>query len=241
MKIVDAVWEKRNLGVDVTEIVCEASDSKEELISALSKVKAPYSVCKVPSGAVELLLCAQEQGYQVIEMSIGMEREMKDLELPSMYKGFASDIIIKDANDRETKLVLERIESGNIFKTDRIAMDPYFGKKIAGKRYGNWIRDLIQKDAHMCIGYYREEPVAFGVTADKEGQVSNAVFGGLLNTETGKGLGFISLYANLVSAEKRGNKKIKTYVSSNNPAVITLHLRFGYSIAEMQYVLIKHQ
>ena len=89
MKIVDAVWEKRNLGVDVTEIVCEASDSKEELISALSKVKAPYSVCKVPSGAVELLLCAQEQGYQVIEMLIGMERKTKDLELPSKYKGFA--------------------------------------------------------------------------------------------------------------------------------------------------------
>ena len=28
MKITDAFWEKRNLGVDVTEIACAASDSR---------------------------------------------------------------------------------------------------------------------------------------------------------------------------------------------------------------------
>ena len=45
MKITDAFWEKRNLGVDVTEIQCAASDSREELKDALAGIKPPYSVC----------------------------------------------------------------------------------------------------------------------------------------------------------------------------------------------------
>ena len=32
---------------------------------------------------------------------------------------------------------MREIESGDIFETDRIALDP-FRKKMAGKRYANW-------------------------------------------------------------------------------------------------------
>ena len=241
MKIVDAVWEKRNLGVDVTEIVCEASDSKEELISALSKVKAPYSVCKVPSGAVELLLCAQEQGYQVIEMSIAMEGKTKELSLPRIYQRFASEISVRDADEEQTEQILREIESGSIFKTDRIALDTHFGEEAAGKRYANWTRDLIEQGAHVCIGYYKDIPAAFGVNIDRAGAVSDAILGGALNTGTKIGLGFLSLYTNLTSAIRNENARMKTHVSSNNLPVIHLHLQFGFQIGEMQYVLIKHQ
>ncbi len=240
MKIVDAVWEKRNLGVDVTEIVCETSESKEELIFVLSKVNTPYSVCKIPGGAAELLLCAQEQGYQVIEMLIGMEGKTKELSLPRIYQRFASESFVCDANEEQIGRILQEIESGSIFKTDRIALDPYFGNLMAGKRYSNWIQDLLKKDARMCIGYYKDIPVAFGVNQDKEGSVSDAVLGGVLSSETGVGLGFLSIYANLVSAIRHGNTKVKTHVSSNNPAIIHLHLQFGFQIGGMQYVLVKH-
>lgn len=240
MKIVDAVWEKRNLGVDVTEIVCEASDSKDELISALSKVKAPYSVCKVPSGAVELLLCAQEQGYQVIEMSIAMEGKTKELSLPRIYQRFASEISVRDADEEQTEQILREIESGSIFKTDRIALDTHFGEEAAGKRYANWTRDLIEQGAHVCIGYYKDMPAAFGVNQDKEGAISDAVLGGALSNGAGVGLGFLSIYANLISAIRHGNTKVKNHVSSNNPPIIHLHLQFGFRIGEMQYVLVKH-
>ena len=241
MKIVDAFWQKRNLGVNVTEIQCEPADRKEELASGLSKIQAPYSVCKVPGGAVELLLCAQEQGYQVIEMSIGLESGIRNLELPTVYKRFAPEITIKDADKEQEELVLKEIESGSIFKTDRIALDPYFGETAAGKRYANWTRDLIQQGGRVCVGYYKDIPTAFGVNQDREHKESNAVLGGLLNNRAGVGLGFLSLYTNLYSAKEHGNIKVKTHVSSNNPAIIHLHLQFGYHINEMQYVLIRHQ
>ena len=241
MKITDAFWEKRNLGVDVTEITCEITDSREELKKVLAGIEAPYSVCKVPGGAAELLLCAQEQGYQVIEMSIGMEGKTKELALPRIYQRFASEISIEDASSEEIDQVLRRVESGSIFKTDRIALDPYFGEEFAGKRYANWTRDLLKQGAHLCIGYYKDKPAAFGVNKEKENAVSDAVLGGALGTTAGVGLGFLSIYANLISAIRHENKKMCTHVSSNNPAIIHLHIQFGFQISEMQYVLIKHR
>ena len=241
MRITDAFWEKRNLGVDVTEIACAASDSREELIAVLSEVRAPYSVCKIPGGAAELLLCAQEQGYRMIEMSIGLEVGIKHLELPLVYRRFEQEIAIKDADGQQIETILREIESGSIFKTDRIALDSYFGDVVAGKRYANWTRDLLQQGGRVCVGYYKDVPVAFGVNQDKECGISDAVLGGLLNSKAGVGLGFLSLYTNLYSARQHGNIKVKTHVSSNNPAIIHLHLQFGYRVNEMQYVLIKHQ
>ncbi len=241
MKITDAYWEKRNLGVDVTEIACAASDNKEELISVLSEVRTPYSVCKIPGGAAELLLCAQEQGYRVIEMSIGLEGKTKDVGLPSMYRRFEPEISIRDAEAKQIEEILQEVESGSIFSTDRIALDPHFGPKAAGRRYANWIRDLLQQGAHLCVGYYKDLPVAFGVNQDKGRGVSDAVLGGALNNEAVVGLGFLSIYANLISGIQHGNTKIQTHVSSNNPPIIHLHRQFGFQISEMQYVLVKHQ
>ena len=241
MKITDAFWEKRNLGVDVTEIACAASDSREELISALSEVKTPYSVCKIPGGAAELLLCAQDQGYRVIEMSIGLEGKTRELALPFIYRRFEPEIAIRDAKSEQIEEVLWEVEAGDIFNTDRIALDPHFGKKVAGRRYANWIRDLLHQGAHLCIGYYKDIPAAFGVNQSKEGGISDAVVGGALSNGTGVGLGFLSIYANLVSGIQQGNTKIKTHVSSNNLPIIHLHRQFGFQIHEMQYVLVKYQ
>ena len=241
MQVIDAIWEKRNLGTDVLEVQCETSDSSEALKSVLQSIKVPYSVCKIPSGEVELLKCAQELDYQVVEMSICMEGKLKDIALPKVYERFMKDVTVKEADEDEIEYVLKHIEQGELFATDRIALDSCYGKKIAGKRYGNWVKDLLPKGARVCIALFKDIPVAFGINLDKENSVSDAFLGGILSNEEGSGLGFLSLYANIVTAQKYGNRKIISNVSSNNPAIINLHLQFGYKIRSMQYVLIKHQ
>lgn len=241
LKIIDAIWEKRNLGTDVFEVQCEREDCIEELYTALHEIKTPYSVCKIPSGSVNLLKCAQELGYQVIEMSICMEGSLKDIILPKIYERFMKDVDIKEANAEEIECVMKHIEQGELFATDRIAVDSYFGKKIAGIRYSNWVKDLLPKGARVSIALFKNVPVAFGINIDRENSVSDAFLGGLLENGVGSGLGFLALYANIVTAKKYGNKKIVSSVSSNNQAIINLHLQFGYRIKNMHYVLIKHQ
>lgn len=240
MIVIDAFWEKRNLGTDVVEIQCEMEDSVEQLVEALNDVRAPYSVCKVPGICVDLLRCAQENGYQVVEMSIGMEGRTKDIELPSIYQRFMRDVQIKEADEQERQYVLNKIEEGSIFQTDRIALDPCYGSAIAGKRYSNWVKDLLPKGARICLATLKDEPIAFGINMDKENGVSDAFLGGLLDENAGRGFGFLALYANLTAAKQYGNKKVVTSVSSNNPAIINLHLLYGFKISKMNYVLIKH-
>ena len=241
MKIIDAVWEKRNLGTDVTEIQCDAEDDIDKLKSVLQDVNVPYSVCKIPSTCVELLRCAQEQGYQVVEMSIGMEGKTKDIELPTIYQRFIRDVELREADEREIEHVLNKIEDGTIFQTDRIALDPHYGNKIAGQRYCNWVKDLLPKGARICLATLKGKPVAFGINIDKDNGVSDAFLGGILDEKEGRGFGFLALYANLTAAKQHDNKKIVTNVSSNNPAIINLHLQYGFKISGMNYVLVKHQ
>lgn len=241
MKIVDAVWEKRNLGTDVTEIQCEVGDTLEDLQQTLQISRTPYSVCKIPSTCVDLLRCAQNEGYHVVEMSIGMEGKTKEIELPVIYQRFMKDVEIVEANQEEINYVLEKIEEGNIFQTDRISLDPCYGKKIAGIRYGNWVRDLLKRNARICLAKIKGSPIAFGINMDKENGISDAFLGGILDENKGRGFGFLALYANLAAAKKYKNKKIVTNVSSNNHAIINLHIQYGFKISGMNYVLIKHQ
>lgn len=241
MKVIDALWEKRNLGTDVIEIQCEMEDSIDKFKAILQDVHAAYSVCKIPSVCTDLLRCAQDQGYQVVEMSIGMEGKTKDIELPAIYQRFMKDVELREANETEVEYVLKHIEEGTIFKTDRIALDPHYGNKIAGKRYCNWVKDLLPKGARICLATLKGTPVAFGINIDKDNGVSDAFLGGILDENVGRGLGFLALYANLTAAKKYNNKRIVTNVSSNNPAIINLHLQYGFRISGMNYVLVKHQ
>ena len=115
--------------------------------------------------------------------------------------------VYKRQEQRES--ILREIESGDIFETDRIALDPYFGKEMAGKRYANWSRDLLEQNGHVCVGYYKDTPAAFGVNIDKENAVCDAVLGGMLNHGGRAGLGFLSLFTNLYSARERGKMCIR--------------------------------
>ena len=121
MKIIDALWEKRNLSTDVIEIVCEDDDTVEMLNETLKTIKVPYAVCKVPNNRSDLLLCAQKNNFSVIEMSIRLEAKTNDLELPRIYNRFMKDVTIKEADEHEIEYVLKKIEDGKIFTTDRIS------------------------------------------------------------------------------------------------------------------------
>lgn len=73
-------------------------------------------------------------------MSIGLEIGLRELTLPAVYRRFEQEIVVKEADREQRESILREIESGDIFETDRIALDPYFGKEMAGKRYANWSR-----------------------------------------------------------------------------------------------------
>ncbi len=241
MRVIDAVWEKRNLGVEVQEIVCDGTETANELQEQLSEIRMPYSVLKIPSGSTELLMASQSVGYCFVETAVSLDGKVSTMELPRLYQRFEPLIEVRRAEGEALDKILQEMEAGDIFETDRIARDPHFSKQIAGRRYANWTRDELDRGAEAVISYYKEQPVAFGINLRSEGTVYDAFLGGVFTESANKGLGFLALYANMESIRQQGGTRIVTRVSSNNLPILRLHMQYGYGITDMNYILIKHQ
>lgn len=241
MRIIDAFWEKRNLGIDVSEVVVEENDTLDDLDSVLKDNKSSYCVLKINTGQIDLLWRAQELGFKLIETGIELEGRIDNLGLPAFYNRFESFLTVDEGDENIRERVMSLIRKGDIFSTDRIALDPYFSKKMAGERYYNWINDELERGSKLVIAYYKDEPIAFGVNKSLDEQTYDAFLGGMLPNVSNKGLGFAALYANYVSIKNQGGRKIVTRVSSNNSPILRLHIQYGYGITNMNYILVKHQ
>lgn len=241
MRVIDAVWEKRNLGVEVQEIICDGTEPVDELKEQLLAVRVPYSVLKIPSGCTDLLMAGQSAGYCFVETAISLDGKVSTMELPRLYQRFEPLIEVSRAEGEALDKILQEIETGDIFETDRIARDPYFSQQIAGMRYANWTKDELDRGAEAVISYYKKQPVAFGINLCSEGTVFDAFLGGVFTESANKGLGFLALYANMESIRQQGGTRIVTRVSSNNLPILRLHMQYGYGITDMNYILVKHQ
>lgn len=71
MKIVAATWERRNLGLDVTEVTLDHKDLKNEpeTLEILKKYMMPrhYLLVKVPAGSIAFLAKLQALGFIFLE------------------------------------------------------------------------------------------------------------------------------------------------------------------------------
>lgn len=239
MKLVDALWEKRNLGVDCLELHCDANDPVDTVLGVLP-LRAAYQVVRVPAGRADLLLAVQDAGYRLIEMSIDLVRPLQDFEMPPTYKRFESSLSFREAQGDECERVLEIVASGNMFTTDRISLDPFFTAAQAGHRYACWSRELLQQGGTMYLAAYKGREIGFGINVERHAGVYDACLGGVFPGRDHSGLGFAPLYLNTIAPRQRGARKVVTQVSSNNLPILKLHFAFGYEPTGMDYVLIRH-
>ena len=239
MKIIDAFWEKRNLGCDVAEIICSYEDERleEERIKALFH---PYQVMKIPCSRGDMLFQAQELGFRVIECQVSFKTKTRKIILPEKYQRFYKEVSYHVASDEETKEVIRRIRDDRIFTTDRIALDPYFSTEIAGRRYANWIQDLMKNGYVIYIKCYREKVFGWVITSVLDGRIADMILGGNFQGKVWSGMGVIGHYLTIQIARDMGAESIKEAVSTNNLRSIKLLLEFGSNIEQIQYVLVKH-
>lgn len=239
MRLVEAIWEKRNLGLDCLELHCEPNDSVDA-VRAMLPLRASYQVVRIPAQRADLLLAVQESGYRLIEMSIDLSRHLQDFEIPALFRRFASRLSFREATGAECERVLQIVASGSMFTTDRISLDPFFTAAQAGHRYACWSRDLLQQGGTMYVAAYKERDIGFGLHIEKQKGVYDACLGGVFPGGDNSGLGFAPLYLNTVVPLQRGGRKVVTQVSSNNFPIFKLHLAFGYEPTGMEYVLVQH-
>jgi hypothetical protein len=240
MKIIDAVWEKENLGVTCQEIVVNDMDRIDELKETLNHIYSDYSIVKISPNMPNHMVLIQNLGYQYIETNIQMLVTKDSFVLPDIYKRYLNDVNYHLATIDEQRYILDHILSGNIFDTDKIAIDPLFSKKHSGKRYYNWSKQILESKGRMYAIYFKKEMIGFSLNYSVKSDESNAFLGGLLPQYRNKGLGFLPIYVNTLSSFDNDEYKIRTGVSSNNFPILRLHLSLGFIIEKLTYVLVKH-
>lgn len=241
MKIIDAVWEKRNLGVSCVEMEVGKADAVSEVVNELRKRTEQYQVVKAAPGRPDMAFAIQDEGFRYIETLFETTRRFKGKpETPEICKKYERNISYRFANNSEIERVLDEIRIGEIFSTDRIALDPKFSRQLAGQRYAFWMEDVFTRgNASMVISNYLGDDIGFDIHIDK-GKYCEMVLGGLFSEYKDCGLGFANTYCGINAAYEEGARVIKSHVSSNNYAAYRLHMLFGMQVRSMEDVFIKH-
>ena len=238
MKIVNAVWEERNLGVTATEITIEKNDSPDLVNEQLSGIESEYSVVRVPSDMAHILNVVQSSGYRFAEDMIHVEHDLAEVRMNRVMKRLYDSMAYREMTEQDFEQLLAEIGKG-MFDNDRISNDSFFPKGTASKRYLNWTMDLKDRGAAFYVITYGDEGAGFIVLEKKDDKTYYSVLGGGYEKYRGTGLGIVQKEPEIT--RKLGGKRLITSVSSNNVGQLKALIMNGYKPYAIDHVLIKHK
>lgn len=239
MEIRETPWEQRNLGVASSVEFFVSSEKSDEELEPIWNDTHAYQVLNIDAGNVVALLKAQAQGFHLIESKLTLTRSLSDISLPDLFKRYEKVLGYHYGDPEEIEHMLRIVRSGEMFLTDRVALDPVFGPKIAGQRYAFWAEDVLNSGGIAVMTMYKDTPIGFEIYSENEGKCTN-IIGGVYPEHANSSLGFAPLYTELLDQSRRGNRKVTTCVSSNNPSAFKLHELLGFQLSSMAYSLIRH-
>lgn len=247
MKCINAEWEIRNLGVRTVEISVEKKDlelSETEFLQAVENYRQQYSakyvVVKSDTRYPAISFFLQKTGYWLIENQIGLKLYREDaIRAFEEYKNLFEGVSYRQATEGDMEIIYRELKRG-MFKTDRIALDPFFGVEIANRRYAFWIKDAVNQGAKTCICLYKNNPVGFSVDKEKNNKIYDSLLGGIFARDELHNFGAAASQASTKKFIDGNYEFEKTAVSSNNLNVLQLHLMFGRKIDKIKNVFVKH-
>ncbi len=241
MKVIDAYWEKKNLGMSAVEVILNNDDLNIDYLHFADKMhtikkKYAYVVIKITAGSYKLINFVNDLGFKFIESQIKYSINLKRIKLSNNRGIHVNDSFsLKLVSDRKSyNYVISEIKKG-VFNTDRIAIDNRFGVDVSNIRYANWLDDMFGKDeSKLFILYYKGQPFGFHA-----GSCLNSLyqgnFGGVF-VDYQKGM-FGAYWSYLfIDGVKDIYEKVMFSCSSNNLKVIKLWHIFEPTIENIQYV-----
>lgn len=239
MKIIDAIWEKRNLGVACVELSLEATDTVAEVKKVLARIETDYLVVKVPAGVSNLMLLVSEMGCLFVEASIHITRKVADLELSGIEKRLADSVSYAPMQDGDFGILRDEIRNG-MHETDRVALDSHFTREQASNRYIGWIQDEMGRGAQVYKLIYKDQSIGYFTMKDLGGGVYYPFLAGMYHSHRNSGLGFNVPYKAMCAIAARGGTTVSTYISTNNDSAVRLHVNLGFRFEEITYVYVRH-
>lgn len=239
MKIIDAIWEKRNLGVSTAEIEIEECDSLEDIKEKINGVNSQYVVAKVPSGKLDIMFWLEQQGFNFVECSIHVTHSLQNMELSPIQKRIEASVTHEKMAEEDLEQLFYEVRKG-LFSTDRVSLDKTFTKEQATNRYVGWINDEISRGCEMFKLIYKDKNIGFFAFKEVEEGVFYPFLAGMYEEYQKTGLGAIFNYKPMKEAKSRNGKKISTYISTNNSNTVRMHVLNGFEFGDIKYIYVKH-
>ena len=239
MKIVNAVWEMRNLGVICTEVTIEPRDSDEGVLAQLSDLPSGYQVIKVPVARVDMMNSLQRANFAYVESSISVEHRLSINQPEGLFARMVSASEYVKLGIEEIDRVASEIRS-DMFKTDRVYLDPEFTREQAANRYINWMMDEVSRGASINELRVKNVGIGFFLFRHDLKGIGYSALAGLYPSSNAPGFGNVLLYQILLEAKIRELNRLDSHVSSNNLAVVKNHIEQGFRITDMHYVYVRH-
>lgn len=240
MKVTDAVWELRNLGVSTQEVEIVDNDSIETVKNQLKELDALYQVVKVVNCRPDYYSLLMGEGFSFVEALIRVSYNLKELTCPRHIKRFSDELTFDEMNDDEIALMMAQIRGG-VFRTDRVTLDPFFSKEQAANRYVMWMKDEIERGSHLFNYKYKGEPISYTCMKVMDKGRVFPVLGALYNIGKPLPIGNVTVFKQLEIAQSLGGKELFTYISANNTAAVRVYSQLGYLFEDIKYVFVKHK
>jgi hypothetical protein len=239
MKIINAVWEKRNINLETLEIEVDQSDTWEDLKSAIENLHYEYLVVKIPPTRTDLMFRVNILGLVFVELTTKAHFSGTQPELGSLQKRVLNALEWGEITPENKEKLFAEISLG-LFKTDRVATDPSLGLAKSSARYLGWIDDELNSGAVVYEVTKNKELIGFFLMRKIDSRSSDAILAGLLEKYQNSGLGFVLNYLEIEQSKKIGSTFLHSTFSSNNRGATAVHMSMGYIVDHQHYVYVKH-
>ena len=237
MKVIDAVWEKRNLEVSTCVIVIEECDDVEDVIPILEAIQTEYFVIKLPSSKIEFLFPLQKIGFLYVEDMVKLVSNLSEIKLNPVQQRLYDVITTQEMTDDDIEQLKQEIKKG-LFNSDRVFIDPAFSEEQASRRYINWVTDEYRQGTSFIKYVHKDRTIGFFALRELGCGRYTSFLGGIYPEYRKGGIGSIVKVPEYV--RYLNGKTVETSVSTNNPAQIRNLISWGYVPEGITHTFIKH-
>ena len=245
MQTIDCYWEKANLGVTAREIVFAEGERFDPAAVEAAVADVAYAVVKVPVGDPAFLFGLPSLGFSCVETQISVSKPYASFDFDDrLVRLLSRGIRFAPVTDAEGLEAVVDAITDDMFRTDRIALDPRFGPQKGRTRYVNWLRSTFAGPDAVLFEFVKGEArYGFSLCRKAPSGEWDYLLGGIYSPYRNSGLGLLTPAAPFLYARQEGCPlgRVVTSISSNNQPVVKLYLYLGYAVDNLRYVFVRHQ
>lgn len=243
MRFTDAHWERAGTGKRVCELTFEKGDTIESYPAEMIASGYDYSVARVPAGSTRLIHSLEAAGFRYLENQLQLTFDIaENVALGERWRSRLTGYSFRLAESRHDIEAVAAEVGRNIFISDRVSTDPFWGRGLAARRYVNWLLQLADDTSSRI--YIMVSPSGlskgFFVISERTPLQCSCPLAGIYQHSAGKGYFLPLLFGFFDIALSGSFRKMTTAVSSNNIAIQRYFSRLlHYSVDKVWVVLRK--